>query len=195
MRFLFLSAVISSIAFSSSLLADPVGVQQVSPSSEYEQPHDDYAFGTLGPRMTLRGKPAFWVRMDTPADSSGGSGSSAQRSPAPSSSAGKELSAASVFFATGSARPLDAGILDFLKRSDSAEIAVTGRADSAGSVPFNKSLSQKRAESVASYLEKNGISSSRIRVFAKGESDPVASNATSDGRARNRQVRVEVKDK
>ena len=193
MRLLLFPAIASAIGFSGMSFADPVGVLKISPSSEYERLHDDYAFGEPGPRLTIRGKPAFWIRMDTPAEGNSDATATSERSSSATSRApGKEINSASVFFATGSAHPLDVGILDFLRRSDTAEIAITGRTDAVGSVPYNITLSRKRAERVASYLEKSGVDGSRIRVIAKGKSDPVAVNATSDGRARNRQVHVEV---
>ena len=59
-------------------------------------------------------------------------------------------------------------------------------------IPNNQVLAEKRAASVAQWLEKAGITADRIQVEGKGDSDPVASNATPEGRAQNRRVEILV---
>lgn len=59
-------------------------------------------------------------------------------------------------------------------------------------IPNNQVLAEKRAASVAQWLEKAGIAAERIQVEGKGDSDPVASNATPEGRAQNRRVEILV---
>ena len=71
-------------------------------------------------------------------------------------------------------------------------ILATGHTDSIGKASYNKKLSIRRAQAVKDYLVKLGIPSERIFIDGKGATQPVASNKTSEGRARNRRVDVEV---
>jgi OOP family OmpA-OmpF porin len=71
-------------------------------------------------------------------------------------------------------------------------ILATGHTDSIGKASYNKKLSIRRAQAVKDYLVKLGIPSERIFIDGKGANQPVASNKTSQGRARNRRVDVEV---
>ena len=71
-------------------------------------------------------------------------------------------------------------------------ILATGHTDSIGKASYNQKLSIRRAQAVKDYLIKLGIPSDRIFIDGKGATQPVASNKTSQGRARNRRVDVEV---
>ena len=71
-------------------------------------------------------------------------------------------------------------------------IVATGHTDSIGSVPYNQRLSVRRAEAVKAYLVSKGIDKSRIYTEGKGKSQPIASNKTAAGRAKNRRVEIEV---
>lgn len=92
------------------------------------------------------------------------------------------------------ARPVLDEAVAVLKSEPAISVVAEGHTDSVGSDEYNKMLSLRRARAVASYLVKSGISASRIRVEGKGESMPVASNATEDGRAQNRRVELKVVD-
>jgi|GEM_PF-708898 len=75
-------------------------------------------------------------------------------------------------------------------------VKVIGHTDSTGPEAYNQGLSERRAKSVATYLESNtNITDDQIDSMGKGESEPVASNATRDGRAQNRRVEIHVKGK
>jgi outer membrane protein OmpA-like peptidoglycan-associated protein len=74
-------------------------------------------------------------------------------------------------------------------------LTVTGYTDSIGSVAYNLVLSRARATTVATWLEQHGIPASRITIAWKGEADPVASNATAQGRAKNRRVTITLKER
>jgi OmpA-OmpF porin, OOP family len=69
-------------------------------------------------------------------------------------------------------------------------VSVDGYTDSVGSDAYNQKLSMRRAEAARRYLVDKGIDESRISVRAMGESNPVASNSTADGRAENRRVEI-----
>lgn len=81
-----------------------------------------------------------------------------------------------------------------MKMSDmpDTDIAVYGHTDNTGSDEVNEKLSVKRAESVAKYLKSSGIAGSRISTEGMSYSMPVASNATSEGRAQNRRVEIYI---
>lgn len=78
-------------------------------------------------------------------------------------------------------------------RYNSTRIAVEGHADSTGSESYNYRLSQRRANSVASYLEGMGVDGYRLDAEALGESQPRASNSTERGRRLNRRVEIKIK--
>jgi OOP family OmpA-OmpF porin len=65
---------------------------------------------------------------------------------------------------------------------------VVGHTDSTGSEAYNQRLSERRAQSVASYLEGKGIAVGRLTATGAGESQPIADNGTREGRAQNRRV-------
>ena len=71
-------------------------------------------------------------------------------------------------------------------------IIAVGNTDSVGSDAYNMALGQRRAQSVKAYLTSKGVDGSRIYTESKGESNPVASNATAEGRAKNRRTDIEV---
>jgi OOP family OmpA-OmpF porin len=71
-------------------------------------------------------------------------------------------------------------------------IIVTGHTDSVGSAIYNEKLSKRRALSAKKFLVSKGLPSDRIVTNGKGEQQPVASNKTSAGRAKNRRVDIEV---
>ncbi len=91
------------------------------------------------------------------------------------------------------ARPvLDEATATLKREPDSLIVIVEGHTDSKGSDAYNMKLSQRRADSVRSYLVSHGLSSNRIKTEALGESRPVASNDTAEGRSQNRRVELHV---
>jgi outer membrane protein OmpA-like peptidoglycan-associated protein len=72
-------------------------------------------------------------------------------------------------------------------------LAVEGFTDSTGSASYNERLSERRASSVANYLESLGVRGSRIDTIGYGESRPRASNNTASGRQLNRRVEIHVR--
>ena len=71
-------------------------------------------------------------------------------------------------------------------------IIAVGHTDSVGTDAYNQKLSVKRAEAVKAYLVSKGIEKKRVYTEGKGEKQPVADNKTSEGRAKNRRVEIEV---
>ena len=78
-----------------------------------------------------------------------------------------------------------------LNDNPDTDIKIVGHTDSTGKVDYNQTLSEKRAKSVYDYLmEDQGISSTRMTFEGKGIHEPVADNATPEGRAKNRRVEI-----
>ena len=72
------------------------------------------------------------------------------------------------------------------------DIDVIGHTDSDGTEEYNQALSERRAQSVKDYLVSEGVDASIIDVSGQGELNPIASNATKEGRAQNRRVDIHV---
>lgn len=100
-------------------------------------------------------------------------------------------------FASGSASltaPAQASLRALARQlgGGSSRISIEGHTDSQGAAASNLALSQQRAEAVRRLLEDAGIPGSRLAASGKGQSSPVADNATAEGRARNRRVEITV---
>ena len=92
-------------------------------------------------------------------------------------------------------RPDAAVILDeaaSLLGESSGNVSVGGHTDSVGADAYNQSLSERRAAAVKDYLAGKGVDSSRLSTAGYGESNPIASNDTADGRALNRRVELNL---
>ena len=101
-----------------------------------------------------------------------------------------------VTFATGSSvvnasfRPALAQVARSLTRHPYASVSVIGHTDNVGAAAFNQQLSLDRAQSVSRILLAYGVSSARLTFGGRGLSNPIATNATSLGRAQNRRVEI-----
>jgi outer membrane protein OmpA-like peptidoglycan-associated protein len=78
----------------------------------------------------------------------------------------------------------------FLDKYPDRTVAIEGHTDSVGSEDYNQGLSERRAQSVGTYLKAQGVAASRISALGKGESDPIADNDSQGGRQQNRRVEV-----
>lgn len=81
---------------------------------------------------------------------------------------------------------------DGLRSTPNYTVDIIGHTDSTGSDAVNNPLSMARAESTRNFLTMRGISGARIQVEGRGSHQPIADNATADGRARNRRVEIFV---
>lgn len=101
-------------------------------------------------------------------------------------------------FATDSFAISPAVQSDLLKVADSlvkypgSSVQVIGHTDSDGDADYNQGLSLRRANAVADQIQAGGVAYNRVQVIGKGEEQPVASNLTPEGKARNRRVEIVV---
>jgi outer membrane protein OmpA-like peptidoglycan-associated protein len=79
-------------------------------------------------------------------------------------------------------------LINVLNKYPDTNIEVIGHTDANGSDAYNQGLSERRARSVTNYLQSHNIAASRLTAKGMGESDPVATNDTDEGRAQNRRV-------
>ena len=104
------------------------------------------------------------------------------------------LEESAVGFESGSAKlkklslPVLNVVADVLKQFPEYRIVIVGHTDSIGSAEYNQKLSERRARSVLNYMIKRGVASGRLTSIGSGESRPIASNNTEEGRAKNRRV-------
>src|ERR1700761_6687424 len=77
-----------------------------------------------------------------------------------------------------------------LKKYNKTVVEVAGHTDSTGAPDYNQKLSERRANSVAQYLENQGLAKNRVVTVGAGETRPVADNATPAGRQANRRVEL-----
>ena len=79
-----------------------------------------------------------------------------------------------------------------LEKYPGSDILIVGHTDQVGPASYNQGLSERRASAAANYLVSQGVVRSRVSTRGMGETDPVASNDTEGGRARNRRVEVAI---
>ncbi|MCC5966353.1 MAG: OmpA family protein [Natronohydrobacter sp.] len=74
-----------------------------------------------------------------------------------------------------------------------SDVIVVGHTDNTGSAAYNQTLSERRAQSVAQVLRSQGVSANRIQTIGRGLTQPVANNATPEGRRQNRRVEIFIR--
>lgn len=75
---------------------------------------------------------------------------------------------------------------------EETNILVVGHTDSKGAESYNQTLSESRAQAATDYLVQEGISAERIRTEGRGETEPIATNETAEGRSENRRVEIAI---
>jgi len=111
---------------------------------------------------------------------------------------GKETVLNNIFFDTDKynikeiSKPELNRIASFLEENPEIRITINGHTDNQGAESYNKELSTKRAQAVYEYLIDTGISESRVKYQGFGQSKPVASNDTQEGRQKNRRIAFEI---
>ena len=109
--------------------------------------------------------------------------------------------ASDVTFTTGQAAvrsnfyPALDSVAIVVKKYNDNTVYIRGYTDNVGGVAYNQRLSGARAQSVGQYLISQGVASKRIYTEGRGESQPIASNATAEGRAMNRRVVITLQPK
>ena len=109
------------------------------------------------------------------------------RMPSDVTFASNQSSISTPFYAT-----LD-DVAGVLNRYDQSIVDIVGHADSDGADDYNLNLSRQRASSVAQYLVSRNVLADRLYVDGRGESAPIASNASAEGKAQNRRVEILIR--
>ena len=91
------------------------------------------------------------------------------------------------------ARPILDEAVTVLNRRKDINVDVIGHTDSTGTTQYNQGLSERRAKAVYDYFVDKGIAADRLATMGYGETRPAHSNATREGRAKNRRVELLVK--
>jgi len=91
----------------------------------------------------------------------------------------------------GASRILD-GVVSALQTRPQINIEIRGHTDGRGGAAYNQALSERRAERVRQYLVEHGVNASRLTAQGYGKTQPIDTNATDEGRARNRRVELKI---
>jgi outer membrane protein OmpA-like peptidoglycan-associated protein len=85
-----------------------------------------------------------------------------------------------------------ANLATSLQNNPQTNILIVGHTDATGTDAYNQSLSVRRAEAVKAYIVSNNVAGSRLTTSGKGKTEPIADNATVEGRAQNRRVEIVI---
>lgn len=111
---------------------------------------------------------------------------------------GANINLNNIYFATASAELQKKSfselflLVQLLKENPNMKIEIGGHTDNTGNSEDNLNLSQQRAESVVAFLKSKGITEERMKAKGYGETDPIASNETEEGRSKNRRTSVRI---
>ena len=92
----------------------------------------------------------------------------------------------------GNFQPILDKFAEGLRNNPATEVRIVGHTDSTGSDSINNPLSLDRATSTRNYITSHGVNGSRIQVEGRGSREPIATNDTNEGRAKNRRVEIYV---
>ncbi|OZI39423.1 hypothetical protein CEG14_07860 [Bordetella genomosp. 1] len=185
--------------FALALAFAAVTASGVASAQSYPQTVDNWrnAFGDVWKNGTneLCWRDAFW----TPATGIPGcDGVPVAQKDKPAPMAAKVVFNADTFFDFDKSvlKPEGRQLLDQVAQQagtiDLETIIAVGHTDSIGTEAYNQKLSERRAASVKAYLVSKGIDPNRVYTEGKGELQPIATNKTAEGRARNRRVEIEI---
>lgn len=93
---------------------------------------------------------------------------------------------------TGTARTNLTNLAESLRKYQDTDVLIVGHTDATGSDDYNQRLSNRRAESATAFLASNGVARARVKPAGRGETEPIESNETTEGRAQNRRVEVVI---
>lgn len=108
------------------------------------------------------------------------------------------LAAKNIFFETASFKLLSKSypalnnVVQILSNNPELKLVIEGHTDNQGKEQFNQVLSENRAKAIVNYLKSKGVGESRLKTVGYGQTKPVESNATSEGRAKNRRVELKL---
>ncbi len=114
---------------------------------------------------------------------------------------GSEMNLYNVYFETDSfsilreSEPELQKLVEFLQKNSGLKVEIQGHTDNSGGNEKNQVLSELRARSVVDYLVKNGIGKNRLHAAGYGETRPVATNETEEGRRQNRRTTIKITEK
>lgn len=83
-------------------------------------------------------------------------------------------------------------LAESLEKYPNTDLMIVGHTDATGSDTYNQGLSERRARSAAEYLVSQGVARGRLQSVGRGESEPIATNDSEDGRQLNRRVEVAI---
>lgn len=89
-------------------------------------------------------------------------------------------------------QPVMADVARVFKKYNDTNLVIAGHTDSSGSNSLNQALSENRATAVKSRLTANGVGNSRVNTVGYGESSPIASNNSQEGKTQNRRVEITI---
>ena len=92
----------------------------------------------------------------------------------------------------GNARDNLVSLANSLKKYPKTDLMIVGHTDATGSDSYNQALSERRARAAKSFLISQGVESDRVQIAGRGESEPIGSNESADGRTLNRRVEVAI---
>jgi outer membrane protein OmpA-like peptidoglycan-associated protein len=92
----------------------------------------------------------------------------------------------------GAARDNLTNLAESLNKHGKTDVLIVGHTDAMGSDSYNQGLSERRASSASNYLIAQGVARNRIRPAGRGESEPIETNDTAEGRTQNRRVEVVI---
>ena len=92
----------------------------------------------------------------------------------------------------GNARTNLQNLAESLTKYQDTDVLIVGHTDATGSDTYNQALSERRAASAANFLASNGVVRARIQTAGRGETEPIESNDTAEGRSQNRRVEIVI---